>query len=74
MHSIKSQEKKLNQTIITEKPDVEEEIHFFFENEEIPNHKIVLEEKISELKIGEKILSKNIELNISGRKESRNLC
>ncbi len=66
MHSIKSQEKKLNQTIITEKPDVEEEIHFFFENEEIPNHKIVLEEKISELKIGEKILSKNIELNISG--------
>ena len=51
MHSIKSQEKKLNQTIITEKPDVEEEIHFFFENEEIPNHKIVLEEKISELKI-----------------------
>ncbi len=66
MHSIKSQEKKLNQTIITEKPDVEEEIHFFFENEEMPNHKIVLEEKISELKIGEKILSKNIELNISG--------
>ncbi|MCI8575103.1 MAG: ABC-F family ATP-binding cassette domain-containing protein, partial [Bacilli bacterium] len=66
MHSIKSQERKLDQTIRTEEPGVEEKIHFFFENSSIPKQKVILNKKISELKAGNQVLSRNIELNISG--------
>ncbi len=66
MHSLKSQEKKLNNTELTKIPDVEESINFFFENVKIPNKKNIINLKIPELKINDKILSKNIELNIVG--------
>ncbi len=66
MHSLKSQEKRLDNTELTELPDVEESINFFFENVEIPKTKNILNLEIPELKVNDKILSKNIELNIIG--------
>lgn len=66
MHSLKSQEKKLDNKELTEIPDVEENINFFFENIEIPKTKNILNLDIAELKVNDKILSKNIKLNIIG--------
>lgn len=66
MHALKSQGKKLENTDLTELPDIEESIHFFFQNVEIPKSKKIIELSIKEFKIGEKVLSKNIELEIIG--------
>lgn len=66
MHSLKSQEKKLNETELTQKPDIEENINFFFENASIPKTKKIIDIKLDELKIENKILSKNINLEIIG--------
>ncbi len=66
MKSLKSQEKKLKNFNITEKPDVEESINFFFEDIEIPKLKKIINIDILELKIQNKILSKNIKLDIVG--------
>lgn len=70
MHSLKSQEKKLNETDLTQKPDVEENINFFFENVFIPRTKKILEIKLDELKVENKILSKNINLQIIGNEHT----
>lgn len=66
MHSLKSQERKLNNEVITEMPDVEEHIHFFFEEVKIPKTKIILKLTIPELKIKDRILSSDIKLDIIG--------
>lgn len=66
MHSLKSQEQKLDNTELTEIPDVEESISFFFENVEIPKTKNIVNLKIDELKVSDKVLSKNIKLDIIG--------
>ena len=66
MHSLKSQEKRLDNTELTKVPDVEESISFFFENVEIPKTKNILNLNIPELKVNNKILSRTIELNIIG--------
>lgn len=66
MHTLKSQEKKLYSTQLTEIPDIEEGIDFFFEEVEVPNKKNIISLHIPELKIREKVLSKNIRLEISG--------
>ena len=66
MHSLKSQEKKLDEIELTEIPDVEESINIFFDDVEIPKSKHILDLKIDELKIDNKILSKNIELEVVG--------
>ncbi len=66
MHSIKSQERKLEEKEITETPDIEESINFFFNDVYIPKNKIILNLDIPELKIKDKILSKNIKLDIIG--------
>lgn len=66
MHSLKSQEKKLYDTELTKLPDVEESINFFFEDIQIPKTKNIIELNIPELKIKEKVLCKNIKLNIIG--------
>lgn len=71
MHSLKSQEKKLDNKELTELPDVEESIHFSFEEVEIPKSKIIISVSMKELKVQDKILSKNIELDVIG---NLNIC
>lgn len=66
MHSLKSQEKKLDNTKLTQSADVEENINFYFENIEIPPTKRILNLDLKELKVENKILSKNINLSITG--------
>lgn len=66
MHSLKSQEKKLDEAELTEVPDVEESISFFFEDVEMPRTKNIINLNIDELKVSDKILSKNIKLDVIG--------
>lgn len=66
MHSLKSQERKLDETELTEVPDVEESIYFSFEDVEIPRAKNIINLNIDELKISNKVLSKNIKLDVIG--------
>lgn len=66
MHSLKAQERKLNNAELTEMPDIEESIHFFFENVKIPSSKVIIRLDIKELKVEGKVLSKNIKLDIIG--------
>ncbi len=66
MHSLKSQEKKMDHMELTEVPDVEESIHFFFEDVDIPKTKNVINLKIEQLKVFDKTLSKNIKLDVIG--------
>jgi len=66
MHALKSQEKKLDDIELTEIPDVEESIHFFFEDVEMPKVKNIIHLDIDELKVSDKVLSKNIKLDIFG--------
>lgn len=66
IHTLKYQENKLNNEQLTHLPDVEEEINFFFEKVSISSTKKILKLKIPELKINNKLLSKNIELDIIG--------
>lgn len=66
MHSLKSQERKMDNTLLTEIPDVEESINFFFEDVAIPKHKNIMNLNIGQLKVQAKILSKNIKLDVIG--------
>ena len=66
MHALKSQERKLEERELTELPDVEEEIHFFFEDVSIPKNKVILKLHIPELKVQNKVLSRNIKLEVIG--------
>lgn len=66
MHALKSQERKLDNTELTEIPDVEEAINFFFEDVEMPKTKMILSLALKELKVQDKVLAKNINLDISG--------
>lgn len=66
MHALKSQEKRLTQTELTSMPDVEESINFFFEDVYIPKNKIILKIDIPYLKVGNRVLSKDIKLDIIG--------
>lgn len=66
MHSLKSQEKKMDNVSLTKIPDVEESIDFFFEDIKIPKTKNILHLDIPQLKISDKVLSKNIKLDIIG--------
>ena len=66
MHSLKSQERKLDETELTEVPDVEESISFSFEEVEIPRAKNIINLNIDELKVSDKVLSKNIKLDVIG--------
>lgn len=66
IHSLKSQQKKLDNKELTELPDVEESIHFFFEEVEIPKYKKIISISMKELKVKDKILSKNIEFDVIG--------
>lgn len=66
MHSLKSQEKRLEKTELTQLPDVEESINFFFGNVQIPKNKTILDLYIPKLEVDNKTLSTNIELKIMG--------
>ena len=66
MHSLKSQERKLDNLEITEVPDVEEKINFFFEMTTIPKMKKIIELKLEKLEVADKILCKNIEFEVLG--------
>lgn len=66
MHSLKSQEKKLDEVQLTEVPDIEESISFFFEDVEMPRTKNIINLNIDELKVSDKVLSKNIKLDVIG--------
>lgn len=66
MHSLKSQERKLDEIKLTELPDVEEGINFFFEDVKIPKTKNIVNIKIEQLKVADKVLSKNINLDVIG--------
>ncbi len=64
MHSLKSQEKRLQNMELTEVPDVEEAIAFYFNEVKLPSMKFVLNLEIPVLKVDNKILAKNIKLNV----------
>ncbi len=66
IHSLKSQEKKLDGLNLTEIPDVEENISFFFENVEIPKSKNIIQFHLEQLRVSNRILSKNIILDVFG--------
>lgn len=66
MHSLKSQERKMDNTLLTEVPDVEENIDFFFEDVNIPKYKNIINLNIEQLKVCDKILSRNIKLEVIG--------
>lgn len=67
MANIKAQEKKLEDEELTEIPSVEEAIKVIIDSSiTIPNNKKVLDLKILRLRAGDKILSNNVELLVSG--------
>ncbi len=66
MHTLKSQEKKLNESALTEMPDVEESIHFSFEEVNIPKNKLILEISLERLEVGQQLLAQNIYLEVRG--------
>mgnify|MGYP002624887558 CR=1 FL=1 len=66
MKNLKAQERKLAGVELTEKPDVEEGIHLFFEDVRIPNGKVVLEMKKREISVNEMCLLSDVNLKITG--------
>lgn len=66
MHALKSQEKKLENKNLKEIPDAEESINFFFEDVFIPSTKKIISLDIPELKYDNKILARNIKLDVIG--------
>lgn len=66
IHSLKSQERKLEATELTEIPDIEDSIDIFFESVEIPKTKIVLNLHLEQLSIDDKLLARNVKLDIVG--------
>ncbi len=67
MKNILTRERMAEEKLETEKLETEDPIYFTFDKEvSIPNGKKILDFKLKELKIGEKVLTRNIEFNISG--------
>lgn len=66
MKTIKAQERRFENQELTEMPDFEESINFFFEELKVPSKKEILKLDLSELTTDDKILSKNIILNVTG--------
>lgn len=66
MKSVKAQEKRLEQVELTEMPEKEEAISFFFEQTKIPKSKQILDITLETLKINCKMLAYDIHLSIQG--------
>lgn len=66
MKSIKAQEKRFDMKELTQIPDFEHSINFFFESTDISNCKKILNIYLEELKVEDKILCRKIKLDIFG--------
>ena len=69
MHSVKSMERRMSkeESNLTKVPDYEEAIDIKFDDEVmVPNGKVILEMSLPELRAGNKVLAKNINLDIIG--------
>ncbi len=66
MHALKAQEKKLENMELTETPDVEESIYFFFEETFVPKNKVILQLRLPKLMVGDSILAEELKLDIIG--------
>jgi len=67
MHVIKAREKMMEGWRQTEKLETEDPIYFSFDKESsIPNGKKIIELDLDELKIGDRVLAKNVELDVYG--------
>ena len=67
MNSLLAQEKKLEERTLTHKADVEEAIHIQFHPDiSIPNGKMVLDLELDDLKVGDRVLAKDISLSVQG--------
>lgn len=67
--SLKSQEKRFEKykADMTEFPDVEEPIFLTFDSEvQVPNGKTILDFELDQLTIGDRVLARNIALNVTG--------
>ena len=68
MKNLKAQERKLENRNMTEVPDVEEAISFFFPEVNIPKEKVILKLSLEELKVENHVLSHSLELEVRGPK------
>lgn len=68
MKNLKAQERKLESKTITEVPDVEEAISFFFPEVYLPKDKVILQLSLEVLKVENHVLSHSIELEVRGPK------
>lgn len=68
MKSLKSQEKRINESNLTEVPDPEESIYFKFDSVLVPRNKEILKLNLESLEISGKVLATNINLEIIGPK------
>lgn len=69
MHTVKSIGRRLEkeEANLTKKPDYEEAIDIFFDDDiKVANGKEVLDFKLDELRVGDRLLAKNIELKVIG--------
>lgn len=68
MKQVKNQMNRIEDKELTEIPDYEEGMECFFNDVKVPSTKIILDEHIDTLKIGDKILARNIDIFIKGNK------
>lgn len=66
MKTLKAQEKRFDEAEFTDIPVVEEAIDIEFQKVSIPSRKEILSLNVSELKVDNKILAKNIEMVVTG--------
>jgi ATPase subunit of ABC transporter with duplicated ATPase domains len=66
MKTIKAQEKRFENQELTEVPDYEESINFFFEKIDVPKRKEILKLKLDKLTIDNNLLASNLSLNVYG--------
>ncbi|MBQ2214335.1 MAG: ABC-F family ATP-binding cassette domain-containing protein, partial [Erysipelotrichaceae bacterium] len=69
MHAVKSLGRKLDEKKenLTERFDPEEAINIFFADVDLNPGKVILDYHLDELTVGEKVLARNIELQVRGR-------
>lgn len=66
MKHMKVQERRLQEVVLTEIPDYEEAIHFFFDEIHVVPTKTIIQLQLDQLKIHDQILSQNVNLEVRG--------